>query len=139
MIDELSIYNYALTKDAVVKAYEESTDQDKKDQNAADAVIAKINALGEITSLDSKTAVEEARKAYDALTDAQKELVTNKNVLEAAEAKIKTLEAQDADQKAANAVVAKINALGEVTSLDSKTAVEEARAWIVNTFSDKFF
>ena len=128
LIDELSIYNYALTKDAVVKAYEESTDQDKKDQNAADAVIAKINALGEITSLDSKTAVEEARKAYDALTDAQKELVTNKNVLEAAEAKIKTLEAQDADQKAANAVVAKINALGEVTSLDSKTAVEEARA-----------
>ena len=79
-------------------------------------------------SLDSKTAVEEARKAYDALTDAQKELVTNKNVLEAAEAKIKTLEAQDADQKAANAVVATINALGEVTSLDSKTAVEAARA-----------
>ena len=50
-----------------------------------------INALGEVTSLDSKAAVEEARAAYDTLTDAQKALVINKKVLETAEAKIKAL------------------------------------------------
>ncbi len=86
-----------VTGDMTVYAHwsEKKSDDDKdkeKDQKAADAVIAKINALGEVTSLDSQTAVEEARAAYEALTDAQKELVTNKNVLEAAEAKIKALE-----------------------------------------------
>ena len=71
---------------------EKKEDDDKdKDQKAADAVIAKINALGEVTSLDSKAAVEEARAAYDTLTDAQKALVINKKVLETAEAKIKAL------------------------------------------------
>ena len=61
-------------------------------QQLADAVTAKINALGTVTSLESKTAVEEARAAYNALTEAQKARVTNVNVLEAAEAKIKVLE-----------------------------------------------
>ena len=48
--------------------------QDKTDQDAADAVIAKINAIGTVT-LKSKKAIDAARKAYDGLTDAQKALV----------------------------------------------------------------
>ena len=48
--------------------------QDKADQDAADAAIAKINAIGTVT-LKSKKAIDAARKAYDGLTDAQKALV----------------------------------------------------------------
>ena len=42
----------------------------QKDQAAADAVIAKIDAIGTVT-LDSKSAIDEARAAYDKLTAAQ--------------------------------------------------------------------
>ncbi|MBR0487846.1 MAG: InlB B-repeat-containing protein [Treponema sp.] len=49
---------------------------DTVNQKAADAVIAKINAIGtvEYTS-ESKAKIDEARTAYDALTEAQKALV----------------------------------------------------------------
>lgn len=59
----------------------------KADQEAADAVIEKINALPETITQEHKTDVEEARSAYDALTDAQKALVSEDIVakLEAAE------------------------------------------------------
>lgn len=48
--------------------------QRQKDQPAADDVAAKISAIGTVTR-DSKSKIDAARKAYDALTDAQKELV----------------------------------------------------------------
>ena len=47
---------------------------------AVTAVIDKISAIGDVT-LESEDAIKEARTAYDALTDAQKELVSNKDVL----------------------------------------------------------
>ncbi len=53
-------------------------------QQAAQFVVDKINSLGEITA-DSKGTVEEARKAYDALTDMEKAYVTNYSVLVDAE------------------------------------------------------
>ncbi|MCR4952776.1 MAG: hypothetical protein K6A43_01770 [Treponema sp.] len=56
-------------------------------QEAADAVIAKINAIGEVTYTDDcKAKIDEARTAYNALTDAQKALVTNYSTLTTAEA-----------------------------------------------------
>ena len=60
------------------------------DQEAAEEMIAQIEALGEIT-LDSKEAIEAARLAYDAMTDEAKALVTNLDVLEAAEAAYQAL------------------------------------------------
>ena len=48
------------------------------------AVISKIAAIGTVTK-DSGDAIEAARKAYDALTDAQKKQVTNYAVLTQAE------------------------------------------------------
>ena len=60
------------------------------DQQAADAVIAKIAAIGEVT-LDSEEAIVAARNAYNQLTEAQKALVENLNVLEAAEQKLNDL------------------------------------------------
>ncbi len=62
------------------------------DQEAADAVMAKINALN-VQSLDDEAAVVAARAAYDDLTDAQKALVNNVAKLEAAEAAIAALKA----------------------------------------------
>ena len=60
------------------------------DQEAADAVIELIDAIGEVT-LNSEAAITAARAAYDALTDAQKALVTKLDVLVAAEAALEAL------------------------------------------------
>ena len=65
-----------------------------------------IEEIGEVT-LDSKTAIEAARAAYDALTDDQKPLVENYDVLTAAEAELARLEAEakhEADLAAAEQV-----------------------------------
>ena len=96
------------------------------DQAAADGVKAKIDAIGTVTP-DSGAAIAEARAAYDALTDAQRALVTNYNVLTAAEERLAQLQQQAADQAAADAVKAKIDAIGTVT-LDSGAAIADARA-----------
>ena len=46
-------------------------------QEAADAVIEKINAIGTVAyTAESKTKIDEARSAYDALTTAQKALIS---------------------------------------------------------------
>ena len=58
-----------------------------KDPNkeAASEVISLIEAIGTVTK-DSGSKITAARKAYDALTDAQKKLVSNYIVLTEAEA-----------------------------------------------------
>ena len=94
-----------------------------KDQAAADAVIEKIAAIGTVT-LDSKDAIDAAQAAYDALTDAQKALVSNAKVLTEVQAAYeKLLE----DHAAADAVIKKIEAIGPVTK-DSKSAIDMAQA-----------
>ena len=82
-------------------------------------VIEKIDAIGEVT-LASEEAITAARAAYEALTETQKEQVTNYNVLTAAEARL-------ADLKAAKPVDDMIDAIGEVT-LESEDAIAAARA-----------
>ncbi len=59
-------------------------------KNAVDNVEELIDAIGDVT-LDSKAAIEEARAAYDALTDSQKNLVENYNDLLNAESRYETL------------------------------------------------
>lgn len=54
-------------------------------------VVAKIEALPDIPELSHKTAVEEARTAYDALSNEDKAKVTNYEKLQQAEAIIKAL------------------------------------------------
>jgi len=56
------------------------------DHAAADAVIDKINAIGSPITATSQTAIEDARAAYNALTDTQKGYVTNYSELTDAEA-----------------------------------------------------
>ncbi len=94
-----------------------------KEEKAADAVEKLISAIGTVTK-ESKSAIEEARAAYDALTDEQKALVENYDVLTSAETALAKIEN---DIKAAESVETMISAIGTVTK-ESKSAIEEARA-----------
>lgn len=99
------------------------------DRKAADDVIEKINAIGKVT-LESKTAIEAARAAYNALTNDQKLLVENYDVLTAAEAELARLEAEakdKADREAAAQVDEMIERLFPVNRY-SGPAIRMARA-----------
>ena len=70
-------------------------EQAAADQAAADEVIAKIDDIGEVEYTDAcKAKIDAASDAYDALTDAQKALVTNAQSLEDAVARYAELKAQ---------------------------------------------
>ena len=121
--------NVLTEAEKTLQTLQEQAAQDAANKAAAAAVEAKINAIGTVT-LDSEADITAARKAYDALTETQKVLVTNLNVLTEAEKTLQTLQeqaAQDAaDKAAAAAVEAKINAIGMVT-LESEADITAAR------------
>ena len=123
--ETLSVLTAAESAYAELKA---AADSGTANQNAADAVIAKITAIGTVTyTSESKAQIDEARTAYDALTEAQKKLVPEEtlSVLSAAEA---SYNSQKATADKANAVVAKIIAIGTVTyTSESKAKIDEAR------------
>lgn len=124
--DELKagVSNYAVLTAAEARYAELKGDQE--DAAAAAPVIAKINAIGKVT-INSKSLIEAAEAAYAELTESQKALVTNYDVLVAARAAYDELvQAQQGDQEAAQAVIEKINAIGTVT-LESEAAINEAR------------
>ena len=84
-----------------------------KDQAAADAVIAKINALPETITQDNRADVRDARNAYNRLSEVQRKLVTNLAKLEAAE---KALEIQYGD----------INGDGSIDASDALIALQHS-------------
>lgn len=87
----------------------------KIDEAKAGVTMAKINAIGTVTyTTDCKDKIDAARAAYDALTDAQKAIVTNYKDL--------------TDAEAAYDVVDKIAAIDETVTLDSKEKIETARS-----------
>ena len=96
------------------------TTPSEADLTAVTAVENKIAAIGEVT-IDSKAAIEDAEAAYNALTEDQKQLVSNKDVLDAARASYDELIG------VVKSVEEKIAAIGEVT-IDSKVAIDEAKA-----------
>ena len=70
----------------------EAATEGKSDQELADEVIDQIAEIGEVTLNDaSKAKIDEARKAYDDLTDTQKDLVYNAGDLTDAENTYKQL------------------------------------------------
>ena len=92
------------------------------DRDAAKAVTDLIAKIGTVT-LNSGDAIQAARKAYDALTETQKALVTNYETLTAAE---KTYASLVADRDAAKSVTDLISKIGTVTP-DSGDAIQAAR------------
>ena len=113
------------------------TIDDKASIDAAAAAPVKESLSGlkatEELTLEDKAGVEEARAAYDALTEDQKALISEEELkkLTVAEAKIAELEAKAvADAEAAAPVqesLAGLKAVQELT-LEDKAAVEAARA-----------
>lgn len=98
---------------------------DVQDQQAADAVADQIDALFPIT-LDSAEAITVTRAAYDALSDAQKALVSNETALSNGEAELAQLQAQfEEDRSAAQGVMGLIDQIGTVT-LDSELPINTA-------------
>lgn len=96
ILDLLARYNALAddAKDAVTNANLLTAAVAKLDQLKADVVIAQINALPEADQITSENAtdVQNARTAFEGLTDAQQALVSNLSKLEAAEAALKALE-----------------------------------------------
>ena len=99
------------------------------DLAAANNVTDKITAIGTVEfSAGCKAAIDEARAAYDALTDTQKPLVDNYDTLTAAETAYANLKNQ-ADQAAAAKVTGLIDAIGTVEYTDAcKAKIDAARA-----------
>ena len=88
------VTNYSDLTDAEskIKALEDYEEASKKDKAAADKVIALIDAIPATVTLNDKDTVEAAREAYNELTETQQSIVTNYDVLTAAEVKIAELE-----------------------------------------------
>ncbi len=106
----------------------EKAAQEAADKEAAAAVDAIIAELPAEIALENKAAVEAARTAYDALTDAQKAFVEGLATLEAAEGVIAALEKAAADKAAAEAVDALIEAFPETVTPADAEAVNAAKA-----------
>ena len=96
-------------------------------QAAANAVIDLINDIGTV-DLTKEDEITAARTAYNALTDAQKALISASTLkkLTDAETELAQLKQTDADSEAANAVKELIDAIGTVT-LEKENAITTAR------------
>ena len=130
---------YVSNYDVLLKAEEQlaALKKEKADKEAADAVIAQIDALptAENVALEHQEAVDAARDAYSKLTDDQKKLVSKETTdkLERAEKKI----AQLLEEQAADLVLEEMNALPskDNLTLDDEVALAGAEAHY-NALSD---
>ena len=130
---------YVSNYDVLLKAEEQlaTLKKEKADKEAAEAVIAQIDALptAENVTLEHQEAVDAARDAYSKLTDDQKKLISKETTdkLESAEKKI----AQLLEEKAADLVLEEINALPskDNLTLDDEVALAGAEAHY-NALSD---
>lgn len=105
--DQLKLSNLDVYKNAVAT------------YKAVGNAITKINAIGVVEGTEScKARIDEARTTYDALTEDQKAIVTNTNVLTEAEYLYKVADA-----------IVKINAIGVIEyTAECKARLDEARA-----------
>ena len=134
--DALSAEQKALVSNYSVLTTAESTyNHMKTNVDSANAVEILISSIGDVTyTTDSKTKINAAREAYNALTAEQKELVSNYSVLVNGESSYSTLEA---NHNAASKVETAISSIGTVEYSDqSKAKIDEAR-WAYNQLSDE--
>lgn len=130
------VTNYKKLTDARAK-YDElisGLSQEEKDQRAANVVIGMINEIGDVEATDDcKAKIEAAEAAYNALTDAQKALVTNYSDLTDKRAEYDELtkepSQEEKDKEAADEVIKLINEIGNVNaSAECKAKIDAARA-----------
>ena len=123
--EENGVWSFTVTaEDGTAVTYTVAVTVGKSpDQIKADEVIDLINGIGTVTK-DSKDKIDAARKAYDGLDKAQKDLVTNYPMLTEAEKAYADL--VKADQDKAQEVIDLINGIGTVTK-DSGDKIDAAR------------
>jgi hypothetical protein len=85
-------YETLTAAEAAYAEFKAEADKEAADKAAADEVAKQISAIGTVTK-ESEAAIKAARAAYNALTDAQKALVTNYSVLTDAEVAYEKLQA----------------------------------------------
>lgn len=112
--DQKTIEDMISTLKDAIKTLEASVDE-----AAAAAVDVLIAAISESVTLEDETAIEEARKAYDQLSEEQKALVNNYDILETAEKKVE-------DLARVKAVEELIDAISDKVSLADQAAIEAA-------------
>lgn len=96
-------------------------------EDAVKEVIALIQKIGTVAYTDAcKNRIDDARKAYDALTPAEKEKVANFKTLTEAEAKYEALK-QAAQKANAEKVEKLIKAIPNPVTKASKSAIDKAR------------
>lgn len=121
----------ATTAITTAKTNAEAAKKDVDDTTEANKVSDKISELPskEAVTKNDKTAIDAAKAAYDALTEDQKNKVSDANKQKLNDA-IAAIEKDEADSAAANAVIAKINALPATDAITSanKDAIKAARA-----------
>ena len=137
-IEEARAAYNALTDSQKAKVSEETLNKltaaetalkDAEDEAAAEAVKNKIDALPTSVTTADKADIEAARKAYDALTEAQKAKVDATTLAKLTDAETALKAAIDAeDEAAAEAVKNKIDALPASVTTADRAAIEEARA-----------
>ena len=121
--DALTADQKALVDNYATLTTAESTYNTLKANNeAADEVKALIDSIGTVElTVNSKAVIDLARETYDGLTTDQKALVSNYDVLTAAEVRY-------ADLGAADEVKTLVDAIGDVTySTESKDKIDAAR------------
>ena len=101
----------------------------KADHEAANAVIAKIDAIGTVEYTDTcKGKIDAARAAYNNLSADQKELISAQKLSDLTNAEV-TYAKLKADHDAADAVKALIDAIGDVKLTDDcKAKIDAANA-----------
>lgn len=95
----------------------------QEDQAKADEVIRRIEEMG-----DDGDKIAAARAAYDALTEAQKKLVSNYRKLTEAEYRRAYVVSTDADRSGAQGVIDQITAIGDWVYADSEAKIAAARS-----------
>ena len=98
-------------------------------QSAAEKVEALIDKIGASVTISSESKIKAARKAYDALTPAQKKQVSNYSDLTAAEFALAKRKATNEDKTAANKVSDMIVAIGHVTWNSGENVAQARRAY----------
>src|SRR5699024_8062241 len=109
----------------------EELEKEENHQESADKVMKQISSIPDVNDLEitDKEAVEQARAAFESLTEEEQALVENIETLKALEKKIKELEDEiTKEQEEILEVERQINALPSVddVTLADKQAIEQA-------------
>ena len=142
--DQKALVTKLATLEAAEKAYEDlkkAAEKEAADKAAAKDVDDMIVAIGTVEYTDaSKALIDDARAAYNGLTDDQKAFVTKLATLEAAEKAYEDLkkaaEKAAADKAAAKDVDDLIDAIGVVEYTDASKALIDAARAAYNALTD---